>query len=100
MAASTKKPSGRKPATLFKSSQSLIKYVFRKKITSKGIDMSLKAFVRNEALSDFDFLKAAQEWMHNKRANTKVPELCIGKTRRKKGDKGKAKTPEAGAKKR
>jgi len=88
MAASTKKPSKRVPATLKPSRASLIKCLFRK----RGAGMSLKEWLRTSfAPTDAEFQAAAGDWLHNKRANTSKPELCLGKTRRKKGNKDQKK---------
>ena len=92
MAATNKKPSKRVPATLKPSKASLIKCLFRK----RGAGMSLKQWLRSpSAPTDAEFQAAGADWLHNKRANTSKPELCLGKTRRKKGagDKKKDAAP-------
>lgn len=86
MAARNKKPTTRVPATLNASESRSLKTEHRKANTH----MSLKQWLRTKpGLSD-----QAQRWLHNKRANTSKPQLCLGKTRRKKsGDKKKDTAP-------
>ena len=96
MAANTKKPSTRKPATLRPSKMGLIKCLFHK----RGHGLSLKQWLRSpSAPTDAEFQAAAADWLFNKRANASKPELCIGKTRRKKGADGKKKDAAAPTKK-
>lgn len=92
MAASNKRPSGRVPTKLFPSVMGDIKkrYLQNKKRDSQSdADLPLKAFVRVEGAKDPAFAEIARQWLHNKRANTSKPELCIGSTRKKKNKDGK-----------
>lgn len=91
MAATYKKPSKRVPTVLKPTKASMIKSLFRK----RGTGMSLKQWLRSPAApADPEFQVAASDWLFNKRANASKPELCLGKTRRKKGgDKKKDAAP-------
>ena len=80
MAASNKRPSTRKPAVLQPSTSRSLKTAWKK----SGKRVSLKQYARQTN---------ATAWLHNKKANTSKPELCIGRTRSrvKKGGGGKGK---------
>lgn len=77
MAATNKKPSNRKPTVLRKSQAHSLKAAHRQSNSS----LSLKQWLRTQP----GLASQAADWFHNKRANTSKPELCLGKTRRKKG---------------
>ncbi len=85
MAATSKRPSGRVPPKLFASVASAIKTRFR----HRGHGLSLKEFIKVEAVEWPGFVELARQWLHNKRANVRKPELCIGSTRKKKNKDGK-----------
>lgn len=68
MAASFKRPSTRKPATLQPASSRSLKTAWKK----SGKKVSLRQYARQTG---------ATNWLHNKKANTRKPELCLGKTR-------------------
>ncbi len=88
MAASNKKPSKRVPTILRKTQSRSLKTAHRR----ANSHMSLKQWLRTQSGL---VLQQGIDWLHNKRANTSKPELCLGKTRRKKsgGDKKKDAAP-------
>lgn len=83
MAATHKKPSNRKPAVLRETQSRSLKTAHRK----SNSHLSLKQWLRTQPGRE----SQGADWLHNKRANTSNPELCVGKTRRKKGNDSKKK---------
>ena len=90
------KKSNRKPAAPKKSASSTIKHI-RKRLREQGIDVrsSLKEFASKFASDDVfkgepstgerSDKQLVADWLFNKRANFSTPNLCIGKTKKKKG---------------
>jgi hypothetical protein len=92
MAASYKQPSKRVPQKPKKSTQNILRRVWK----NSESKLSLKAWVREQLAAKTDELTViqAQDWLFNKRADFHSNQLCTGRTRTRVKKGGNVNGPE------